>query len=706
MDYVLFDEGHREPSRICAQAVRHLERPIILFSATPCRSDYAYLDIDDRYYYNEFSYQKALKYRYIRKVEFVEIDFDREDPESFVEHLLDYYDDQYSNQGHEPRVIIHCRNKNNVIAVAEGLEERCRSVVAVHEKLSSSEKDCYRRKAQKPDEIFWVYQHKLLEGIDVSSFQLLALYDEFKNALSLVQQIGRIIRNPGRLPGQVAVVFTKPQDGQKTFWRQYEAYEKSDSPYYNLRDLYEQALKQQPPILYVEGNYRKCFNIDRDNVHLAFRYPCSANVFVPMQSIDIDLSGLKEKTVEEWRGKVDRYVGKVVCPDDDTVVIPYVTGQNAPVLLQDYFIELSLGFTIIRREEGYIFIYDSRGSIPKALQEVAQSVETGKIAHLFSGDDARASSLCLVNSDIGRRSIRRRTMQAHSIAETAPSLADHLYVYSALRGSVPDQRGGLVGRYIGFTRGRVTDRVSGLLDYNNYIKWIREVANFLSNDRIEPNALLKRYAVCIGEPEDTTPRHILLDLDMDILICDDLQKEVADFIAASRSEKRVVLIHAKASDGELSASAFQDVCGQAVKNLEILNPSQDRKPPNLDMWDGSWVRAWPEEVERRIRKGKGKAQDLWVEMHDIIRNPAATREVWIVYGKGFSLKTLKEEQQNDDPRPEAIQLLYLLQSTWASVASIGAHFRIFCPKEPKTPAQSNPANSIRRKLVSSSQDLR
>ena len=55
-------------------------------------------------------------------------------------------------------------------------------------------------------------------------------------------------------------------------------------------------------------------------------------------------------------------------------------------------------------------------------------------------------------------------------------------------------------------------------------------------------------------------------------------------------------------------------------------------------------------------------------------------------GGDEALEMLKEEQQSKKPRPEAIQLLYLLQSTLASVASIGARFRIFCPEETKTPA--------------------
>ena len=863
--YVFFDEGHREPAKIWAQAARGMGKPIILLSATPYRNDYAYFNIDSKYIYT-FSYQEATDGCYIRPVEFREEDFGR-DPETFVKTLLDYYDGEFQEIAHPegqhyaPRVIIRCQTKGAVVAVAAALERNDQSVVAVHERLLSSKCSYHFRRipeSSKTDAVFWVHQYKLVEGIDDPRFQLLAIYDSFANARSLVQQVGRIIRNPDRLSDQVAIVFSNPHDGQQTFWRNYQDYERDYSPLHDPRDLYEKALGVQIPIRYLERNYRRRFDIERKDVHLAFRYPFSANIYVPRRTIE--LHNLVEKTREEW-GKLDRDVRNVVYPDRHTAVLAYVSRQNAPVLLEDYFIELDLGFTIIRSQGNYIFIYDSKGSIPAVLQLEARRVDPDHTSRLFHGDDARASSLSLLNSDIGSHSIRRRTIHAYSVAETGPTLADQGYFCSTLQGYVRDRESGVVGRYVGFTRGRVTDRTRRPSDHNydGYIRWVRKVANSLDNDGVKPNTLLDRYAVHIGVPEDPTPRHILLDLDdmleaeayqhvqegelleveelsgevrdhffalcanrdyynirvsfdprtttyrltcsdldnaytlreghgdrfqrgitahlnitqsfrvvpnaewtiyahskfykprrsfggtddsgrlellnifepmaalgnvysekgpegsatkdgwhpssvfhvidsrgtqadqgyddslaralegTDILICDDLQKEVADFIAASCKEQRVVFMHAKADPKVLSASAFHDVCAQALKNLEPLNPYYNWTPPNLSLWEKPWRRSGQEYVEQRIRKGEGTAQELWKAIRNIIRNPAAIREVWIVYGKGFSLNKLREEQLKDNPLPEAVQLLYLLQSTWASLASLNVRFRIFCP---------------------------
>src|SRR5207247_1379503 len=74
--------------------------------------------------------------------------------------------------------------------------------------------------------------------------------------------------------------------------------------------------------------------------------------------------------------------------------------------------------------------------------------------------------------------------------------------------------------------------------------------------------------------------------EMDIVICDDMQAELADFIVADTRHRRVAFIHAKAFAAPvyLSASALSVVCAQAVKNLEYLHPYTVRVPENVERW--------------------------------------------------------------------------------------------------------------------------
>lgn len=60
--------------------------------------------------------------------------------------------------------------------------------------------------------------------------------------------------------------------------------------------------------------------------------------------------------------------------------------------------------------------------------------------------------------------------------------------------------------------------------------------------------------------------------DADYLVCDDLGNEWADHIAIK--DDTISFIHSKCKDkAGLSASAFQEIVGQATKNIGNLDPS-------------------------------------------------------------------------------------------------------------------------------------
>jgi len=166
---------------------------------------------------------------------------------------------------------------------------------------------------------------------------------------------------------------------------------------------------------------------------------------------------------------------------------------------------------------------------------------------------------------------------------------------------------------------------------------------------------------------------------IDTLVCDDMGTEIADFIAVNTHDLRVIFIHAKAfkTPKKISASAFQEVCAQATKNLENIHPYSLEKPKNLRSWNGPWNNE-KRMVEKRIRSGEGDAIFIWEKIRDIIRNPTASREVWIILGSGFSLKAFENEIKKSNPAAEIVQIIYLLQSTWSAVSSCGGELRIFC----------------------------
>jgi hypothetical protein len=166
----------------------------------------------------------------------------------------------------------------------------------------------------------------------------------------------------------------------------------------------------------------------------------------------------------------------------------------------------------------------------------------------------------------------------------------------------------------------------------------------------------------------------------DHLVCDDMGTEVADFIAVSSSDRRVAFIHAKHHGAaKVSARAFQEVCAQATKNLVWIHPFSEKTIPNIGKWDATWTAAGIGTVARRIRRGPQDSASQSAALSEILRDPGASREVWIVLAQGFSYGEFQKQRKRVDPRPEIVQLFFLLQSVWAAVSSVGATLRIYCP---------------------------
>jgi hypothetical protein len=136
---------------------------------------------------------------------------------------------------------------------------------------------------------------------------------------------------------------------------------------------------------------------------------------------------------------------------------------------------------------------------------------------------------------------------------------------------------------------------------------------------------------------------------------------------------------ADASGRKLSASAFQEIVGQAVKNLAILTPNWDCDF-DKNTWNGPW-KSNKQSVTRRIRvplNGGMTAKKAFDQFDRLLKNPSTRREVWIVMAQGLSLSEFEKEREKISPQPSVIQMLFLLQSTWAAVSSVGSQFRIFC----------------------------
>ncbi|MBN1800338.1 MAG: hypothetical protein JW891_02470 [Candidatus Lokiarchaeota archaeon] len=174
-----------------------------------------------------------------------------------------------------------------------------------------------------------------------------------------------------------------------------------------------------------------------------------------------------------------------------------------------------------------------------------------------------------------------------------------------------------------------------------------------------------------------------------IIVCDDMNYEIADFILCETEPKneRVIFVHAKAYRGTKNSTCatgqLHEVCAQAIKNLGYLTRFNNNEPKNLNLWDGSWEsnkKTGKRMVKKRIhsRDATDDAEKTWNKIKNVINNPQSNKEVWLFLGNIISKQYFESQLKNEDPQANVIQAAYLVQATISDISSVGAKPRIFC----------------------------
>jgi len=161
--------------------------------------------------------------------------------------------------------------------------------------------------------------------------------------------------------------------------------------------------------------------------------------------------------------------------------------------------------------------------------------------------------------------------------------------------------------------------------------------------------------------------------DVDDLILDDLGYESSDYIGV-KSKKKIQLFHCKYSKRIFSASAFQEVVGQALKNLNFFYQTSE-----IDKKAKLWTEKYADTKISRIRKGdRRKYID---NLKETILSANCDREVYLIINF-ISLKTLTEElnklKNNKSSNRQTNQILWLLSSLKHSCDDRGIKIYITC----------------------------
>jgi len=522
----LVDEGHREPAPRWAEAVRDLECPTVLFTATPYRNDLQLFDISRDYFYS-YTFGEALEHHIVREVEFIDGGWSRKGAntiDEFVAKLLEARTSTEMEIGLQPgqmRVIVRCNEAADIKVVATALQARGESVIGVHERFKNSDGAIFRQEVPDPEietARFWVHQNKLIEGLDDPAFRLVAIYGSLPNARDLVQQVGRVIRNPARAKGQKAFVLAHQQDRQKDLWSRFIEYEKNVRERKKTGHMELAAFDEfiasyaNAPSFYLLGNFRRHLRADE--------------ISDPRQVIQMRKSVLVRVKKPEFNWK--KLVFGIQCElltadavgfggsfqDKNTYLQLFQIFEQSDVVSEAYM-EIRLGYVFAKQLGNSLFFFDTEGRTPEYVKKATTSITPNVLHRLLPDEKTTIKEVSLVNGDFGNHAFRRRVVSMDSLQVVPPALSDYVQVCSTATGSVKET---VLGqdkarrRYLGFTKGRLSERTAPIVEYPEFELWLEAISKDLNDSAVNGDDTLMRFAKPHKYDATEEPRHILFDI--------------------------------------------------------------------------------------------------------------------------------------------------------------------------------------------------
>lgn len=170
--------------------------------------------------------------------------------------------------------------------------------------------------------------------------------------------------------------------------------------------------------------------------------------------------------------------------------------------------------------------------------------------------------------------------------------------------------------------------------------------------------------------------------DAEVLICDDLSDEWADFIGIDpRSNPAMIsFYHAKHGNRSLSASAFHDSVGQAIKNLGRMVLPAEAMPAKYASWDANYRNAGAATSIARIMRGGGRAA-VERSVEEASSTPDLVKRVYIVtssLSRGQVEQAFADAAAGRPPTPHFVQLYWLLMSFFSACAEVGVIGYVAC----------------------------
>jgi superfamily II DNA or RNA helicase len=535
-DAVIVDEGHYEPALSWSRALRGLGRPIVLVTATPYRNDLKPFEFDKSALYIS-KYSELMAENILRKVEVVQASPQSvRDPAAFVDSVLTEFTGYYGAAPDRGRkLIVRCRSQEQVRLIGDLMRNHRHGgggVICLHEAFTPDPARSWEKRQPTDPEAsdapaIWVHQHKLLEGVDGPSFRAVAFYGVLGSARALVQQIGRVIRNPQRRTDESALMIDHSDGYLADMWQRFLEYDAAVDGLNMLEgiDDFAKAFEQGlPPVVYADRQFRRRYSFGgpADRIKRSLRLPLRCHLYSAKRGAR--LSALA--TATEGRLREAEFPFQTVFADDGEILILFVKLQNSALLAEHYFFERELHAFVAVRKGSLVAVLDTSrpGLDGEASAIIGKPLEREKIARLLMrSPNTRLVEINSRNAALGPSVVRRRSSAAASLEETPPSLDEFQFVPSSLTavdpglsriapGADPDEDSFSI-RSVGFGLGRITDASvrKKLVDWN---AWITRLAAASSDASRPAPVYLDRFARQLEQPPDRPwPRSVLLDTD-------------------------------------------------------------------------------------------------------------------------------------------------------------------------------------------------
>ena len=169
-----------------------------------------------------------------------------------------------------------------------------------------------------------------------------------------------------------------------------------------------------------------------------------------------------------------------------------------------------------------------------------------------------------------------------------------------------------------------------------------------------------------------------------VIICDDSTVETADFYSVDPVARRVMLIHAKASETpnpEAAAGKLQDVTRQAQASLAFAGSAGVRlaKPSG---WDNDWsvklkdAPGKPVLRRSRLLKGPQTIDEAYQQVVAALKDPSYRKEV-VMMTSGL-LSSAAAQKAFNRRNTQDLQFLYFLAGARTAFDRAGVRYRIIC----------------------------